>query len=221
MRFALRTVLYCVPEAIAALLAAAQRNLSPADTDLIEVALTTIYALDKLLHLLRDRTESLDLLSVRLTWEERRIGAWLELGSLLGDLREFLSSRARWSPTVYENLEVDEPSPGEHVLKRRGSTVSIASEASRASIPGYSRGARFKLAEALSKEAAQFASRTSSLRHSKILPAGKTLDKLIDESRKPVPDEILDEQDKLENEGMHAMEDIGKFVMQMVMQWKK
>ena len=52
MRSALRAAYYCVPEAIATWLAAAQRNLSPADTDLIEVALTTIYALDKLLHLL-------------------------------------------------------------------------------------------------------------------------------------------------------------------------
>ena len=195
--------------------------MSPADTDLIEVALTTIYALDKLLHLLRDRSDNLELLNVRLTWEERRIAAWLELRSLLDDLRNFISSRARWSPSVYENLEVDEPSPSEHVLKRRGSTVSIASEASRASMPGFSRSARYKLAEALSREAAQFASRTSSLRHSKIMPAGKILGKLIDDSRKPVPDEILDEQDKLENEGMTAMEDIGKFVMQVVMQWKK
>lgn len=201
--------------------AAAQRNLSPADTDLIEIALTTIYALDKLLHLLRDRSENLELLSVRLTWEERRVAAWLELRSLLGDLRDFLVQRARWSPTVYDTLENDDPGPEVHVLRRRGSTVSLASETSRASIPGYSRGARYKLAEALSKEAAQFASRTSSLRHSKILPAGKALDKLIDESRRPVPDEILDEQDKLENDGMTAMEDIGKFIMQVVMQWKK
>lgn len=88
-------------------------------------------------------------------------------------------------------------------------------------MPGYSRGARYKLAEALSQEAAQFASRTSSLRHTKIALAGKALDKLIDTSRKPVPDELLDEQDKLENEGITEMEDIGKFVMQMVMQWKK
>ena len=62
---------------------------------------------------------------------------------------------------------------------------------------------------------------TSSLRHTKIALAGKALDKLIDTSRKPVPDELLDEQDKLENEGITEMEDIGKFVMQMVMQWKK
>ncbi|KAI0643758.1 hypothetical protein C8Q79DRAFT_153114 [Trametes meyenii] len=202
--------------------AAAQRNLSPADTDLIEITLTTIYALDKLLHLLRDRSDNLELLKVRLTWEERRIAAWAELQKVLNDLREFLANRARWSPDVYENLEEEDvPPPGEHTPTRRNSVVSMASEISSASLAGFSRGARFKLAESLSREAAQFASRVSSLRHTKIALAGKALDKLIDESRQPVPDELLDEQDKLENEGITELEDIGKFVMQMVMQWKK
>ncbi|TFK86817.1 hypothetical protein K466DRAFT_136728, partial [Polyporus arcularius HHB13444] len=205
--------------------AAAQRNLSPADTDLIEMTLTTIYALDKLMHLLRDRSDNLDLLGVRITWEERRIAAWKDLHKLLDDLRAFLSTRVRWSSAVYETLDPDDPSPAEYTPeytpKRRNSIVSMNSESSRASIPGFSRGARHKLAEALSQEAAQFASRTSSLRHTKIALAGKAIDKLIDDSRKPVPDELLDEQEKLENEGITEMEDIGKFVMQMVMQWKK
>ena len=52
--------------------AAAQRNLSPADTDLIELTLTTIYALDKLFHLLRDRSENL--LSIYESHLERRAG---------------------------------------------------------------------------------------------------------------------------------------------------
>ena len=141
---------------------------------------------------------------------------------LLGDMHDFLGNRARWSPAVYENLEEDDTPPEEHTpKKRRGSMVSMTSESSHASMPGYSRGARYKLAESLSQEAAQLASRTSSLKHTKIAAAGKALDKLIDDSRKPVPDELLDEQDKLENEGITEMEDIGKFVMQMVMQWKK
>ncbi|KAI0662995.1 hypothetical protein C8Q70DRAFT_955154 [Cubamyces menziesii] len=204
--------------------AAAQRNLSPADTDLIEITLTTIYALDKLFHLLRDRSDNLELLNIRLTWEERRVAAWVELRKLLDDLREFVTTRARWSPAVYENLEEEDatpPVPSESVPTRRNSVVSMASETSSASLAGFSRGARFKLAEMLSREAAQFASRVSSLRHTKIALAGKALDKLIDDSRKPVPDELLDEQDKLENEGITEMEDVGKFVMQVVMQWKK
>lgn len=211
--------------------AATQRNLSPADTDLIELTLTTMYELDKLVHLLRDRSDNLELLDVRLTWEERRRTSWTELRSLVPELLRFLETRARWSPSVYERHEdedIESPTTDRLMLppptlRRRGSTVSLASAASDASIPslGISRGERFKLAELLSRDAAQFSSRASSLRHSKIAAAGKALDRLIDESRKPVPDELLDEQDRLEDQGINAMEDIGKFIMTVVMQWKK
>ncbi|CCL99169.1 uncharacterized protein FIBRA_01184 [Fibroporia radiculosa] len=205
--------------------AATQRNLSPEDTDLIELTLTTIYELDKLLHLLRDRSDNLDLLGIRLTWEERRCAAWAELRSVLADIRQFLTTRARWAPAIYDGVPaVDEEQISEPGLKRRNSVVSIASMASDSSAlstPGFSRSSRFKLAEQLSRDAAQFASRVSSLRHSKISSAGKILDKLIDHSRRPVPDELLDEQDKLENKGINELEDIGKFIMSVVMQWKK
>lgn len=206
--------------------AAAQRNLSPEDTDLIELTLTTIYELDKLFHLLRDRSDNLDLLGIRLTWEERRMAAWSELRSVLSDIREFLASRARWTPNAYDSVPVeDELMPPEPETKRRNSVVSINSTFSESSsnLPPLvlSRTSRYKLAESLSRNAAQFASRVSSLRHSKIAGAGKALDKLIDHSRRPVPDELLDEQDKLEDHGINEMEDVGKFVMTVVMQWKK
>jgi hypothetical protein len=180
--------------------------------------------------LLRDRSDNLELLRIRLTWEERRKTAWTELRNLVAELQKFLETRARWSPTAYERDSENEteklttdllaPQPS---LRRRSSTVSLASAASDSAIPslGISRSERFRLAELLSRDAAQFASRASSLRHSKIAAAGKALDKLIDESRKPVPDELLDEQDKLEDKGINEMEDIGKFVMNVVMQWKR
>lgn len=187
--------------------------------------MTTIYELDKLLHLLRDRSDNLDLLGIRLTWEERRVGAWTELHRVLVDIREFLKTRARWSPAVYDTAATEDDATSGSLPKRRNSVVSVASMASDASSslasPGFSRSARFKLAELLSRDAAQFVSRVSSLKHTKIAGAGKALDKLIDRSRKPVPDELLDEQDKLEDEGINAIEDVGKFVMGIVMQWKK
>ncbi|KAL6306770.1 hypothetical protein BKA93DRAFT_728696 [Sparassis latifolia] len=204
--------------------AATQRNLSLADTDLIELTLTTIYELDKLLHLLRDRSDNLELLNIRLTWEERRIASWVELRKVVADLRDFLGSRARWSPSVYDVAVADDELVGGHQRKRSGSFVSITSTTSESSYmnaPGLARSSRFRLAETLTRDAAQFASRASSLRHTKIAGAGKTLDKLIDHSRKPVPEELLDEQDQLENQGINEMEDIGKFVMGVVMQWKK
>ncbi|EMD41096.1 hypothetical protein CERSUDRAFT_111672 [Gelatoporia subvermispora B] len=204
--------------------AAAQRNLSPADTDLIELTLTTILLLDKLLHLLRDRSDNLELLGIRLTWEERRIAAWQELRKVLADIHDFLKTRARWSPAVYDSAVVEEEPKHEPTLRRRSSVASIASTASDNYAPAavaLSRSARFKLAELLSRDAAQFTSRLSSLRHTKIAGAGKALDKLIDHSRKPIPDELLDEQDRLEDKGINEMEDLGKFVMNVVMQWKK
>ncbi|EKM59623.1 uncharacterized protein PHACADRAFT_88087 [Phanerochaete carnosa HHB-10118-sp] len=216
--------------------AAASRNLSPVDTDLIELTLTTIYALDKLIHLLRDRSDNLELLGVRLTWEEKRRAAWTEVQSLTAELQQFLETRARWTPCVYERDEQDElespvapanerlmlPLP-QPAVRRRGSVVSLASATSDTIAPtlGLSRHERFRIAEILSRDAALFASRVSSLRHSKIAAAGKALDKLIGESRRPVPDELLDEQDRLENKGINEMEGVGKFVMHVVSQWKK
>ncbi|KAL4081947.1 hypothetical protein V8B97DRAFT_2031921 [Scleroderma yunnanense] len=197
--------------------AATQRHLSPEDTDLIELTLTTIYELDKLLHLLRDRSENLDLLGVRLTWEEHRTAARSELDKLLTDIGSFLVNRARWSPSIYEVMSKPEERPS----ARRGSIASMASDTSVTVGAGFSRSARFKLAELLSRDAALIAGKISSLRYGKITAAGKALDKLIDQSRKPVPEELLDKQDKLEERGISDMEDVGKFVLNVVTQWRK
>ena len=139
------------------------------------------------------------------------------------DLAAFLKNRAQWSPSIYENVSGEgvNTSGGGDTPVRRGSVTSVASASSDAAAASISRAARFKLAEVLSKDAAVLSTRISSLRHGKISAAGKTLDKLIDESRKPVPDIILDEQDRLENKGITEMEDLGLFVMNVVMQWKK
>lgn len=187
---------------------------------MIELTLTTIYELDKLLHLLRDRSENLELLSVRLTWEENRIGSWKDCRRIINDLNVFLTKRARWSPSIYD------PSPmAEDVTmpSRRASVTSLASIGSDTtiSVPSFSRSARFKLAELLSRDAAQFGGRITSLRHGKVAAAGKALDKLIDNSRKPVPEVLLDEQDHLEEKSINEMEHVGKFVMNLVMQWRK
>ena len=138
------------------------------------------------------------------------------------DLGAFLKNRAQWSPSLYENIvgEVTNPSIGDTPV-RRGSVASVASASSDTAAANMSRAARFKLAEVLSKDAAILSTRISSLRHGRISAAGKILDKLIEESRKPVPDIILDEQDRLECKGITEMEDLGQFVMNVVMQWKK
>ncbi|PCH41615.1 hypothetical protein WOLCODRAFT_71007 [Wolfiporia cocos MD-104 SS10] len=205
-------------------LAALKRHLTTEDTNLIELTLHTITALDKLLHLLRDRADSLDLLKIRLTWEERRTAAWKDLRQLLSDIKQFLTTRARWSPNAYDAILPEDEPPKEPIMRRRNSVVSITSTMSDSAsqlAPCYSRSNRFKLAETLTREAAHFGSRVSNLKHTKIASAGKTLDKLIDRSRNPVPDELLDEQDKLEDKGISELEDVGKFILSVVSQWKK
>lgn len=207
--------------------AATQRNLSSQDTDLIELTLTTIYALDKLIHLLRNRSESLDLLGIRLTWEEHRSASWKERRQIIEDLASFLDTRARWSASVYDSMQAAEatsPSPTNSPHPpRRNSITSIASStlSDSRTISKLSRVTRFKQVELLSRDAAQFASRITALRHGRITAAGKVLDKLIDSSRKPVPEELLDEQDRLEERGIAEMEDVGRFAMDVVMQWRK
>ncbi|KAJ7638555.1 hypothetical protein FB45DRAFT_1054825 [Roridomyces roridus] len=175
--------------------AATQRNLSPADTDLIELTLTTILELDKLLHLLRDRSENLELMGIRLSWEEFRTAAWIDLRTIIADLKMFLGHTSTLDPCL-------------------ASDTVLASA-------GFSRSTRFKLAEVLSRDAAQFSARITALRHSKISAAGKMLDKLIDTSRTAVPEDLLDEQDRLEEKGVAELEDVGKFAMNAVMQWRK
>ncbi|KAI0265124.1 hypothetical protein BC834DRAFT_880220 [Gloeopeniophorella convolvens] len=185
--------------------AASKRNLSPQDTDIIELTLTTIYEFDKLLHLLRDRSEHLDLLGIRLTWEEQRCAAWVDLRQLMLDIHNFLAQRATWSPSAYDGLpQTEAPPPVPSVPSRRGSVASMASEHSTSSSSGFSRSARFKLADALSREAAQFAGRISALRHGKA-----------------IPDELLDEQDKVEQQGMYDLDNVGKFIMNVVSQWRR
>jgi hypothetical protein len=133
-------------------------------------------------------------------------------------LTQFITKRARWSTSIYNNPVKDDNS-------RRGSINSFASAGSDISVnvnsAAFSRSARFKLAELLSRDAAHFGSRVTSLRHGKIAPAGKALDKLIDISRTPVPEELLDEQDRLEEKGVNELEQVGKFAMSLVMQWRK
>lgn len=201
------------------LLAATQRNLSAEDTDVIELTLTTIYALDKLLHLLRDRSENLEMMGIRLQWEENRQAAWKEQRQIIEDLRSFSATRACWNFSIYESSTIVEDSIG---LTRRGSIASQASASDNIiNSPAFSRSARFKLAELLSRDAAQFSGRVTSLRHGKVAVAGKALDRLIDHSRKPVPDELLDEQDRLEEKCINEMENVSKFTMNLVMQWRK
>jgi hypothetical protein len=172
---------------------------------LIEVTLNSLFALDKLLHLLRARGDTLELLSLRIAWEEQRILAWRDRRKLLDDLRDFLVSRARWSPAAYQRFAT----PTAH-----GSQVSTDAV--------LDRSLRYKHAESLSHDAAQYTGKVIALRNAHVNPAGKTLDRLIEASTKgPVPDLILDEQDRVEDQCINELQGLGQFAISTVMQWKR
>lgn len=170
--------------------------------------------------------------------------AWRDRQSLLSDLETFVR-RARWSPSSYdvypEFQQDDEGLPPSRTTPPRSPTPAYQRirTTSTSSLPGstnpsivipqsllpsrhtdFSRTHRFNLAESLSREAAGYASRVMNFKSSRVTVAANTLEKLIAVSREKVPDEILNEQDRLEVKSS-VLDGLGRFGMNIAMQWIK
>lgn len=87
---------------ILAELAASKKSLSREDTDLLSITLSTLYLLDTLMHLLRRRADTIDLLAYRLDWESMRFLLAKEALALEKDMRKFVYEKA-WSINLYED----------------------------------------------------------------------------------------------------------------------
>ncbi|PVG03610.1 hypothetical protein CPB86DRAFT_748944 [Serendipita vermifera] len=207
--------------------AATQRNLSPADTDLIELTLTTLLSLDKLIHLLRSRSEFLELTGLRLTWEEKRLAAWEEREGILKELSQFITQSARWSPDAYRKAmfsHVNSSSSSVNVSSPQKSESSLPSPVvatpgrRNSAMSSASKSANSKLADDLTREAGRLTTRIAAWKRNLIAPAGKALDSMIE--KKEVPDAILVEQENLENT-TKPVESTARFGMEVVAQWKK
>ena len=72
------------------------------DTDLLSITLSTLYLLDTLLHLLRARAETLDLLALRLQWDAMRFAVGRETKALERDVTSFVEGKGRWGLDKYE-----------------------------------------------------------------------------------------------------------------------
>jgi hypothetical protein len=197
--------------------AKSEQNLSPQDTDLIEVTLTTLLAVDKLLHLLRSRSETLDMLGLRLHWEDQRIAAWDTRSQLLDELKAF-SEHALWEVSVYAPLSA--PAPSTSTSRHSTETVQSPESMFPHVLSMSARSARRKLAEGLVAEARGLTSRMTYYKRDILPRPGVTLDKMIETSSTKVPDLILDEQDKLENDSK-IFDGLDKFIPTLQMQWKK
>ncbi|GAN09329.1 hypothetical protein MAM1_0260d08855 [Mucor ambiguus] len=86
----------------------ADKDLSPADTTTIEITLTTLMTLDKLIHSLRKKSYDLQVLTERVLWEEEYVKAMAWLKETDGETDVFLNSSARWRAAEEEEEEEDQ-----------------------------------------------------------------------------------------------------------------
>lgn len=191
-------------------LATIQRHFSVEDTDLIGTTLSTVSSLDKLLHLLRDRSEHLDLLDLRLTWEDHRTEAYRSRASILANISAFLQQKRRWTSEVYgakSALAQSQESLG------GSDTISEAFRLNNTS--------RHTFADQITHECAMLSSAIISLRDGHVAASGKVLDEFIDASREPLPDAMLDEQERVKELCERDLASLGRFLQQTNVQWKK
>lgn len=193
---------------------ASKQHLSPRDTDLIEITLTTLFAVDKLLHLLRSRRKALSLLEYRLKWEEQVAAAWEGHRAILADIPSFLA-KSRWTPPPLPPPLTKLDSPTSSTIPASSSSSSLS--ASRGHASAMSRTMR---SEILSLELARSKSRLHAFTSSTIPSTTKSLDKLIDTSPAPLPDSFLDEQDRLEDSAKELLQGLDGFLVDMVKQWR-
>lgn len=85
----------------------ADKDLSPADTTTIEITLTTLMTLDKLMHSLRKKKYDLQVLTQRVIWEEEYAISMEWLKTTDADIDAFLMQKARWRPSEQENSHGD------------------------------------------------------------------------------------------------------------------
>ncbi|KAK4701836.1 hypothetical protein P7C70_g4387, partial [Phenoliferia sp. Uapishka_3] len=202
-----------------------QHDLSPADTDLIEITLTTLFAVDKLLHLLRNRRKALTLLNYRLRWEATVATASAEHQQIISNLPRFLQ-KSRWTTPPSQlsssrlSLDLSSPprsqTPPSSTIRLSSSSSSISSNSSFTN----SAMSRTMRSEVLSLELAGQKSKIHSLVSASIPATAQRLDKLIDASPTPLPDAFLDFQDKLEEDTRNLTDGLGTFLADMVKQWR-
>ncbi|KAI8364553.1 hypothetical protein BD560DRAFT_491155 [Blakeslea trispora] len=74
------------------------KDLTPADTTTIEITFTTLTTLDRLMHLLRRHAYDLQMLTLRMAWEQAHDLAVAWVRSTTDDVRHFIHHKARWRP---------------------------------------------------------------------------------------------------------------------------
>lgn len=173
------------------------------------------------MHLLRIRSEVLDVMNLRLDWEDQRLAVWGMRAEILGQLK-ILSLRSSWSKSLYDSSAATasteslnaSPQPASRGTGRTPESIypSVLSSPARAR--------RRKTADEISTVVQGIAARLRTFRKDIFPIPAVTLDRMIECSTKKLPDIFLDEQDKLEDE-TRPLDTIDKFVPALQMQWRK
>ncbi|TKY90486.1 hypothetical protein EX895_000484 [Sporisorium graminicola] len=179
--------------------AVSKRHLSGTDTDLLELALETVFALDKLLRLLRDRRREHDLTELRLQWENLIRSSWLDVVDLRHDIEAFeRKCKALAAPRA---SATDSPATGGDSLlfssKNGEHTSSDTPYDTKQRMPRSASSSSRLASESLKLETSRLVLRIRSFDTEKVRPAGRLLDLLIDQRQ--VPERLIDEQEKLED----------------------
>lgn len=171
--------------------------MSSQDTDLIELAVGTLVALDKLTKKMHLRRQQLDLLASRIQWDLCRKKCWQTFSPLASDVAAFVENKARWSTSIYHSKATTTDANG-----TRSSTKAH-------------RSAR-QLTEDMRREATQLNDRVR-LFCTKLVPdCSERLDQLIEQCQ--VPESFLDEQDRIDDLGS-VLKVRGKVLLEVAAQW--
>ncbi|CAO1631602.1 unnamed protein product [Sympodiomycopsis kandeliae] len=206
--------------------AASERNMSPSDTDLVEVALETLVALEKLRHLLDSRSNSLNVLDARLKWEASREHFYETYSDLADDVDSFVFNKARWSPEVYAAHSNNHHHSATTSSQETATVQSThGDESARHGKPsqqarhaGKPSKSHFLLGEILSLESQRLLSRINDLRHHSARKSEESLDAMI--SLLKIPDEFLDEQDRVDRL-VDDLDGRASFIKDLTLQWQR
>ncbi|PWZ02771.1 hypothetical protein BCV70DRAFT_5937 [Testicularia cyperi] len=168
--------------------ATSKRHLSAADTDLIELTLDTLYALDRLLRLLRARRVEHDISELRLKWELMLCACWEDLPSLQDEAAAFEQRCNEFTRVCDHRGRLSVLRPPD---LRSESALTPAAKSKRRFPSG-----RMAL-EALKLESSRLVLRIKSFTTERVLPTGRVLDQMIDQRQ--IPEKLIDEQERLED----------------------
>lgn len=189
----------------------------------IEVTLTTLLSLEKLMHLIRARSEALDTLNLRLDWEEQRLAVWDMRGQILSQLKNF-ALQSTWSSAFYDADHGNGIEAGPSTLSGSAAISTTHAQTPDAMVPlvlsTSARARRRKTADEINATVQAIASQLRAFRRDTFPLPGATLDRMIETSSKKIPEVFLDEQDKVEDE-TRPLDSIDKFYPGLHMQWKK